>query len=397
MKSEFTTSELVTLYVDGESTQLEEQQLFNELIIQRDIQQELKNAIQVKSLLVPELDDVPFHIEKNLFNRIDTVKAVKKQFVWFEWIREVNLVGFALTCLAVGVVFLYKISDYNRIKNKVSDVSANHEFTKKSISNLKQDVVTKKQSIRNTILPSVVNNHYETAIVNSENNSDVELYKTENGVFAGIVPLTTDKVETENMHLYSLPLVQSAQINMPLNPVYNTTELTKQQSIAYVIEASNTVMFRSNSNAISNSMGVVGMLGLTEEDYIGINYNVNNSNSQSNALVEKVSSQSYVDNKSIPDSTKETTIQYNIKQWFGIVYERRLWNIGYNLQPTIRATVGYAGSYPGGKISAAIVHKSTKNIDVRLGIEDYLLFIKQSNSTYNLNSIGAVLGVSYSF
>ncbi|MBL7973271.1 MAG: hypothetical protein JNJ85_00060, partial [Candidatus Kapabacteria bacterium] len=207
----------------------------------------------------------------------------------------------------------------------------------------------------------------------------------------------SDKVETENMHLNSLPLVQSAQINMPLNPVYNTTELTKQQSIAYVIEASNTVMFRSNSNAISNSMGVVGMLGLTEEDYIGINYNVNNSNSQSNALVEKVSSQSYVDNKSIPDSTKETTIQYNIKQWFGIVYERRLWNIGYNLQPTIRATVGYAGSYPGGKISAAIVHKSTKNIDVRLGIEDYLLFIKQSNSTYNLNSIGAVLGISYSF
>ena len=407
MRTHFTNSELITLYVDGESTTSEEDQLFAQLANDSELQQELKNSITINSVLQPESVEIPLETEQQLFQRIGMLKENKTPF-YINWMKFLHRNKLSYAYILCCLILLYEIHDVSIQTSANGDIIATSE-TEHHVA--RHNSILGKPTVVAALSPKVLVKRKEpgsTLPIRQVENLSQNDFQPMNSTLTSILPKISEALDASekvkipapvsivsNVNNAGIQVSTKNNIESNLNfPLANSNPLHSK----YVIEANSMQVISTNVASYTNSLAITGMLGISDHDYVGITYGRNiAANSTVVQVTEQRSADSRADATSNVPSTRDSLIQHSLQQWYGVVYEHRFGELITKLEPSIRASIGYAGNSPVGKISTACIYHTTKNLNVTLGFEAATYVINQNDGVNSVQSLGAFLGLGFAF
>jgi len=413
-ETNYSMSELVYLFVDGESTPLQNDILFNALASNTDLQQELQEAILIRDTLVSDSVAlaVPLKITTTIFQNAGVALPSNLVVGAAASFGEKIFLGFKSIALplftAVGGAFIalgfmnYFQSENNASNNTLAGTNLNkytnnnpntfsnnrnnkltdNNFSNNKISNNKHNNITTANEIVAKKEDKIEERNITTSILKS---NETQVYNKSIAISQSALAQNTSLLSqilfTKNNNLTSSPIGI-----LPINNSEFITSYNEKLPLSFAVRGMmNLSSFpagtKSTANEVPSNFTISIGYDLTAETKIGIE-----------------GGRQSIRYYTFENGKNEKATQRESIDWAG-AYIRHNFNelTFFNLTPFANGTLGATVSGPTGRMITGFKWQPENSISLSAGVEASTFFYQKSSNWQNISALGFIYQVEINY
>lgn len=409
-----TTSEQISMLLDGELDAMQEDQLFRDIADNPEYQREMQQNISIKEAVKKDTEafSPPADLTSSLFDKLGYANpyGAPKAMPWANFFRKTAapaLVGLLAITSTALIVNNLKSDDNIQLK-KVVPIVTSIEDTK-SKDNLVSD------NAENVTEMNIVSNS-DGSNINVKDDNEITSSDNLTNSQTAVVPNQEDKTEdlanpaNKNVNIKD-NVNDENEINVP-NIIFPSANINaclsmNDNTASSMFDSYGRYKVNYPTNDVNNwSLGLRGTLAPTMNMSNELNANTNNFNTFIAGIYRNTSENFQLGiefgnetfNRYSTDVTDQRIVTNDQVRWFGFAARHNMNYLTFSeIAPFAQVTMGSGTGGQIGRLMVGFDRELFNNFNLNVSYEAGLFFYSVQNVSYTSNKHGLTLGLNYKF